>query len=556
MIEEELLTRIEADLDRDSTNRPIEANWNPAAKHEDDGYAAANVSVSTHAIRDDNYDSEDVPLLAQSDDPYIDNIPLLTPSEKEHWISAYLARPTQKLRWHLSYLKSLPVYPSTDLRSLGRHLKSALPTYCTPSRIPPPRQGPTAYLDSLRGYAAVIVYIFHLYDQYGDLSWRRFPFVSTFFGGAGMVSVFFVISGHVLGYGLLLSIHRRDEGRMLQGLASALFRRYLRLYGSVVVAMIFTLVLMRLGFYKGVYLYKPYHEDIIEQLKDWFLDIFNFCNPFSGQITDVHNDWPLASSYLPQMWTIPVEFRGSIFLFAFCAAICKLTTKARIIVMVVVILMAYCWQAVYVAEFTGGLLIAQLSLVREPERISEPSSSTVPIATNAQPAPRPRQSLLSKIAHTVLFIVAFILLGENDAGQTQLRLWGSFPWVYLTKMVPPWWREQARYLFWLSWGSLGLVYSLEFYPTLRRPLEWRVSHYIGDLSFGIYAMHVPVGMGLRSEHLESWRKAWAGEARWGYLVQALVITVLVMTAADYFTQMDRAVVRLGRSFQQKLFTKW
>ncbi|KIW13479.1 hypothetical protein PV08_08667 [Exophiala spinifera] len=537
---------VEGDVDGDRNNHsPIKAEWNSEVKHEE------TEAVVVHVKEDDDLDSEDVPLLTQSDEGHIDDIPLLNPLETEQRKSAYLNR---KFQWHLSYLKELPLYLYTCLQATGRLFISALPTYCVPSRIPPPRPGPTAYLDALRGYAAVIVYIFHLYDKRGDLSWRRYPFVSTFFAGSGMVNLFYVISGHVLGYGLLLTMHRKEEGRMLQGLASALFRRYMRLYGSVVVALIITLILLRLRLYNGVYFNKIYFESIDEQLKNWFVDLFKFCNPLSPRITDIKDDKPLASAYLPQMWTIPVEFRGSVFLFAFCAAICKLTAKARMVVMGVVILMAYCWQAVYIAEFTGGLLIAQLSLVRHPERISEPSPLAMTETTDAEPTPP--QSRLSEISHTVLFIIAFLLLGENDAGQMKMRLWGDFPWVYLDKVVPPWWSETAHYIFWLGWGSLGLVYALEFCPRLQRPLEWRVSQYIGEICFGLYAMHVPVGMGLQNQYMNSWRNEWAGEAIWGYLVEALVLTFIVVTAGDYFTRIDRAVVRLARSLQERLFTKW
>ncbi|KAK5258828.1 hypothetical protein LTR40_007122 [Exophiala xenobiotica] len=295
-----------------------------------------------------------------------------------------------------------------------------------------------------------------------------------------------------------------------------------------------------------------YRKNFGAQLLHWFNDVFKFCNPFSANVTDLKDNDPLSSDYLPQMWTIPVEFRGSVFLFAFCTAICKLTPRARMLVMWLIIVVSYCWQAVYIAEFTGGLFIAQLSLCRHPERIS----GAPRLPTNNDEKPAPGQSLISKIAHVSTFIVGFLLLGEVDGGHAELLLWKRFPWAYLNKAIPFWWPETGHYVFWLGWGSLALVYSLEFYPALQRPLGWKVSRYLGDISFGLYAMHVPFGMGIKQQFLDSWRQTHLGESIWAYMLMALVITLIVITAADYFTKIDRALVRSARQLQDRLFTSW
>ncbi|KIV80862.1 hypothetical protein PV11_08337 [Exophiala sideris] len=443
-------------------------------------------------------------------------------------------------------------------QSTGQVLKNALPTYCVPSQISPPGDRPTAYLDALRGYAAFIVYIFHLYGRKGEVTWQHLPFVSTLFSGSGMVSLFYVISGYVLGYSLLLNMHRLEEGPMLHRLASSTFRRYMRLYGSSVIALLITLVSLRLRLYDGVYFIQIYHESLGAQLAHWFSDVFKFCNPFSRNITDLKDSHPLSSDYLPQMWTIPVEYRGSVFLFAFCTAICKLTPRARMLSMWLVIVASYCWQAVYIAEFTGGLFIAQLSISRHPERVSLPPQLPINNDDDDDGKPDRNQSLISQIVHVATFIVGFILLGEIEADdlQTNLLLWGPFPWAYLNKCIPPWWPDTGRYVFWLGWGSLAVVYSLESCPVLQRPLGWKVSRYLGDISFGLYTMHVPFGMGIKQQFLDPWRETLLGDAVYGYILMALVTTLIVITAADYFARIDRAVVRCAGRLQDGWFTSW
>lgn len=437
-------------------------------------------------------------------------------------------------------------------RTIYPVIKSALPIYCVRDRISLAGNSPTAYLDALRGYAAFIVYIYHVYYIAAEETWRRYPFVATLFGGPGMVSVFFVISGYALGYSLLLNMHRKEGGRMLNSLASSTFRRYMRLYGSSAVALLIAFVVVRMGLYDGVYGMNIYQDSFGSQFLHWFIDVFKFCNPFARNVTDLKDESPLSSEYLPQMWTIPVEYRGSVFLFAFCTAICRLTPRARMLTMWLVIVASYCWQEVYIAEFTGGLFIAQLAICRYPERVSGPHH----LPTTNDEKPRPSQSLVSKALHSGLFVVGLILLGEIDEGQANLLLWGRFPWEYLNRSIPFWWTELGRYIFWLGWGSFALVYSLEFYPALQRPLSWKISRYLGDISFGLYAMHVPFGMGIKNLYLDPWREAHLGESNWAYILVALIDTFIVITAADYFTKVDGLVVRAARRLQNKLFTKW
>lgn len=431
-------------------------------------------------------------------------------------------------------------------------LKRALPNYCRPDQISTPGNNHSAYLDALRGYAAFIVYIYHMYHIPAVITWRRYPFVSTLFGGPAMVSVFYVISGYALGYSLLLNMHRKDEARMLNGLASSTFRRYMRLYGSSVVGLFIAMAIVRMHLYNGVYGVEVYQDTIWKQLGHWFVDVFRFCNPFARNITDVKGNDPLSSKYLPQMWTIPVEFRGSVFLFAFCTAICKLTPRTRMLAMWLVIVLSHCWQAVYIAEFISGLFIAQLSICRHPERVT--GTSTLPTIDSEKP--RPPQTRLSKISHSLLFSASLILLGQIDEGQGDLLIFGGFPWQYINHLIPSWWESTTQYLFWLAWGSFGLVYALEFYPTLRRPLSWKVSRYLGDISFGLYAMHVCFGMGIRTLYLEPWQKKYLGESSPAYIFIAIIITFIVVTAADYFTKLDRMVVRYSKQVQDQFFSKW
>src|SRR5450432_2074326 len=126
------------------------------------------------------------------------------------------------------------------------------PSFLTKAGWPRKQLGRTAYLDGLRGFAAFIVYWHHhqlwahdaigagpilenAFGYNGHYYFACLPAVRTFFtGGHFAVSVFFVISGYVLSAKPLMLIHAGEHIKLADNLASALFRRWLRLFIPVI----------------------------------------------------------------------------------------------------------------------------------------------------------------------------------------------------------------------------------------------------------------------------------------------------------------------------------
>ena len=249
----------------------------------------------------------------------------------------------------------------------ARLLISLLPTYIQPTKTPAKTElRPTAYLDALRGYAALVVFFYHAFNLPSLWLFQQPLFFRVIFrGGPGMVSIFFVISGYVLSYRMLKMMHTKETTKMLDSLASSTFRRWGRLYGSTGVATFVAMVVTRMGYFRPHASERK--ETLLEQLDDWFRDWIVSSNPFANGIDGWIYPGVFRSRYLYQMWTIPVEYRGSIALFAFCAASCKLSTRSRWISLWLVVLLSYYWRSIYVAEFLIGMFIADLSLLRHPE---------------------------------------------------------------------------------------------------------------------------------------------------------------------------------------------
>lgn len=136
-------------------------------------------------------------------------------------------------------------YP-THLRVTGI-LLAALPRYMQPGGLRRKKKLiPSSYLDALRGYAALIVVNYHRW-QHEEHTWLvQLPFFRLLLAGRGMVDVFFVISGYVLSYRLLM-LTRNQDGRVLEALASSTFRRYFRLFGSAGAATFIAMITVWLG---------------------------------------------------------------------------------------------------------------------------------------------------------------------------------------------------------------------------------------------------------------------------------------------------------------------
>ncbi|EXJ83965.1 hypothetical protein A1O3_04632 [Capronia epimyces CBS 606.96] len=361
-----------------------------------------------------------------------------------------------------------------------------------------------------------------------------------------MVALFFVISGYALGYRFLVLIRKRDADRMLTALASSTFRRYIRLYASTGLACLIALVLVRLRMDDGMR--APIHkETFMDQLWNWIFDLVRFCNPFAEIIGWV-NPKVFDSKYLGQMWSIPVEYRGSVALFSFCTAACKLTARDRMILTWIVIVVCNVWQAVYISGFMAGLFIADLSLKRHPERLAKQIPSNTP---SGRLNTAENFSSRVRLGYVWLFMLGLFLSSQPD--EVNLGILGPYPWRFLKGLVPAWWDKTRGHLFWNGIGALSLTYALEFYPSLQKPLHWRFSQYLGDLSFGIYATHPPVYIAVCQRMLQPFRQHYLGDSYIAYLPGFLITLWAVFTVADYFSRIDKAVVNFASRVQKTLF---
>lgn len=409
----------------------------------------------------------------------------------------------------------------------------------------------TSYLDALRGIAALIVLNHHHWPLGTPLTFFNLPIIRVIIAGRGSVAVFFVISGYVLSSRTLKAIHQHTKVKVLDGLTSSTFRRYLRLFLPCAVASFASMVLVHNKWASPELEQLSFREGLLEQLWDWFTDFISFANPFVDLQGGYWHGYYVSSRYfhpLQVLWTIPVEFRGSMAVFGFVLAICKLKTRTRLILTAALIGLCYCWRAIWAALFVYGVLLADISLVLQPQRHGLETAMDI---TNLE-KPKGRfndRSTWLKFASVFAMLLSLFLLGQPISEEGI-----SFPYTYLAIITPSYLGDNwAQAQFYPSFGAALLVLALDISPMLRKPLECRFSQYLGALSFGIYTMHTLVLMSVWDRCLVPLQTKSFGN---GYLASGVLLLVLyfiVLWIADYFERIDRKIVTLGRWIEGRIF---
>ncbi|KAK8125425.1 uncharacterized protein PG998_001184 [Apiospora kogelbergensis] len=398
------------------------------------------------------------------------------------------------------------------------------PTPPGSNRTAAPRPlSPTAYLDGVRGVAALIVYVFHwgyLWFPFLRRGWHsssasgvsetddlflQLPVVRALHSGRASVTVFFVVSGYVLAVKTLARIHQGQSDRALDSLAGSLFRRPFRLYLPIVVATFINLVLVRCG--AGVFQKDPTGsggpprgKTWREQLRHWSAHTVHLVNPFRN-INGRANLY--SPPYNGHLWTIPIEFKGSLLVFVLLLAF----IKARRWLHMGVTLGFACWLAqlgdLDMALFCSGLFLAELSIIWPPagKKNSQDEHTTTTLSR------RPRRSLRvgKHLVTSSLLLIALHLLSYPENGGRK-----SPGFRRLSLSVPAFYKGGEELIQWF-WISIG---SRQQEPLLQRPFTTDFAQYLGRISYALYLAHGTVIHTIGTRFLNPAWKAWlAAEGR-------------------------------------------
>ncbi|KAF7558563.1 hypothetical protein G7046_g5591 [Stylonectria norvegica] len=355
------------------------------------------------------------------------------------------------------------------------------------SKASPPAENlrPTAYLDGLRGFAAFLVYWHHhelwahetsaqngifenSFGYDGNYSTVTLPGLRHFFaGGHYAVSTFFVISGYVLSAKPLHLINEGEFVKLGDNVASALFRRWFRLFLPLIVAIsIYASAWHVFGIWvRGT----PQQSNWLEEMWAFYLEFKNFSFIFK----EGGNPW---LSYSHHLWSIPIEFKGSIVIYTTVMALSRCTRTARLWCEVgLIYYFMYITDGWYCAMFVAGMLLCDLDLLAKRGELPRFLARLEPVKDFI-------------FYHMLAFS---IFLGGVPCENREIeQLAKNRGWYYLSYVKP-----QAVFdykWFFLFWAATFLVAATPRIGWLKRFFETRFNQYLGRISFALYMVHGPV----------------------------------------------------------------
>jgi peptidoglycan/LPS O-acetylase OafA/YrhL len=216
------------------------------------------------------------------------------------------------------------------------------------------------------------------------------------------------------------------------------------------------------------------HDNMTYALKNFTRAYAEWANPF--------NFGHYHPRYDPHTFTIPMELRGSMFVYLFLLGTAALKYKWRL--RMAGFLSAYSltlgrWD---MATFLGGTVLSEMD-IRSSDTGDRSLMPPVPGAMKSRQPSRRREKMLRFIG----FFVALYFLSYPDAGAE----WTP-GFVFLSSLVPKYYIPLSGWMFYQAMGALILLPCILRTPSIRALLEGRTAQYLGKISFSLYLVHGPI----------------------------------------------------------------
>lgn len=336
----------------------------------------------------------------------------------------------------------------------------------------------TAYLDGLRGLAAFLVYVTHHigtahefgapiqsgFGANGNYSLLTLPFLRVLFTGSHFaVPVFFVISGFVLSRGPIRMMHSH-EGDIGKVLASAIFRRGIRLWLPVIGTTFTYMIIRHLGIWAD---WPKLKSNIFLEIVAYVKELVRFTYVLRIQENPFVDLNITTFSYNPHTWTIALEYQGSMLLFLVLLAFSQFATRVRIVLMSFLSLY-FILQGSWVSFcFLMGAVIAEFDLL-DINSIRQKSQG--------------RQWFLYAMLCGGLWLASMPTVELRAQTVQDLSL--NPGWSFLASLIPSSYDDIKP--FWLSWGAVALVIAVSQLDWLKAFFELPFLQYLGRISFSFY----------------------------------------------------------------------
>lgn len=371
-------------------------------------------------------------------------------------------------------------------------------------------------LEALRGVAAIIVVFFHAMLGFFPAQSGYFAYFPAsdslmgepwfgLFNGNAAVGFFFVLSGFVL---TRAYFQDGDDTALARGAV----KRWPRLAVPVLIAVLISWLLLRYGLY--------FNKSVAPVTKSaWLYNNFEKADPgflsalLEGAfLTFFRGD----TSYNTVIWTMRIELAGSYVAFGLALIMGRMPRNAFWLVLVaplIVVLLSH-YNAGHLVSFPLGVVLAYIFARR---------SVALPLW-----------------AVGGLLILAAYLLGYTG------RAMGAYS--FLGGILID--RVDHNYVY--VFASVLVIVAVEASAPVRRMLNGRISSFLGELSFPLYLLHVPVLCSAGCYAFLAAMPSSVETARW----TAAGVTLLVsMLAAIPLMMLNRAWLTLLNRLTRQAFAR-
>ncbi|KAI3332676.1 acyltransferase family-domain-containing protein [Ustulina deusta] len=435
------------------------------------------------------------------------------------------------------------------LRMLGVLVPSFLHPWTAQAR--PKKQRPTAWLDGLRGVAALFVVLHHMsliwfsWDIHnGWTNWNDYliqlPIIRLAISGPANVMLFFAISGYALSWKPLNLIQNDEHSKMDQALASSIFRRHSRLFIPAAILCAPAPVIAYFGGYSaegmpGAAIYPmnpPRFETLWGQLGNYAATLM--------PISDFYGRVSVPLVYSDSLWTMPIEFKGSLVVFSLLLALSRCTTRSRVVITLCVAV--YSLWYIHWGEFlfVGGMLVVESNLRSQGaagmRELSHDEGRDDPDAERSRPRCSVvwRSHVFRRLCSTAAFLVGLFILGMPEYGR---QAPDSYGFKTLAHLIPAHFiGMRAADYFWQPIAAIFLVLVVDSARFLQRIFTTRLAQYLGRVSFALYLVHMLILHSLGFWLGKYFLQLIGSDSQWKYGTSiglaAVIVGFVIMWAAD------------------------
>ncbi|KAF7194136.1 O-acetyltransferase PaAT-1 [Pseudocercospora fuligena] len=359
----------------------------------------------------------------------------------------------------------------------------------------------TAWLDGLRGIAAFLVVLHHvqpgviyLGNCYNtkikigkEVLWLHtpaaLPVIRLFFtGGSIAVEVFFFISGYVVPRRLVVLLHQGRQAEFIDALNSAVIRRPARLFIPAMATTFLTVVFFYITGIEPPWPPSLSPSNIFQACLYWMLDCFQLTNYFDA----------FTSDYSRILWTVVVEFKGSMALFMWLFAIHQFRAQSRVwLTLGLTLYLVFFTIRTEFAAFFAGLVTSEIDLLNASEQ-----RVWIPVWTELCEFLSTRKLLRSIILHLAFIVALFfastpILKSDMSSSKAieTCDTWPKFTWYLVPWQYWKSWPMGFQRDFWYFWSSWLFILTCKEIEWLKSLLEGRLPQYLGKNSFSLYLTH-------------------------------------------------------------------